>query len=176
MGIKIPIVQVIGYQNSGKTTLIEKIIEELSSDGCKIGTIKHHGHGGLPDISDKGKDTERHRVAGAVASSIEGNGTLQLHVSKDSWKLKEILEFYQLLDLDLIIIEGYKQASFPKVVIIREQSDLELLTTVQNIVAIVVSIPLEDTKIDLEKVAMFSMDNLQEFTDWIKYAVRDHNE
>lgn len=47
------ILQVVGHQNSGKTTLIEKCIKELTNHGIKVGTFKHHGHGGKPDIPKK---------------------------------------------------------------------------------------------------------------------------
>ena len=58
-----------GRQNSGKTTLLEKIITELTRQGLAIGTIKHHGH---PDfeIDIPGKDSYRHRAAGSKATAI----------------------------------------------------------------------------------------------------------
>ena len=67
----IPIISIVGKSNSGKTTLIEKIIPELKKRGCKVGTIKHDVHGF--EIDYEGKDTYRHFQAGpdtvVIASS-----------------------------------------------------------------------------------------------------------
>lgn len=46
---KLSILQVVGYQNSGKTTLIEKLCQLAECEGLKLGCFKHHGHGGTPD-------------------------------------------------------------------------------------------------------------------------------
>jgi molybdopterin-guanine dinucleotide biosynthesis protein B len=71
------IFQVVGYQNSGKTTFTAKLIETLVESGLKTVTIKHHGHGSRPDVVER-KDTEKHLAAGARASIIEGDGRLIL--------------------------------------------------------------------------------------------------
>lgn len=47
------ILQIVGYQNSGKTTLMEKLIQALTYEGMKVATIKHHGHGGYPEVPKK---------------------------------------------------------------------------------------------------------------------------
>ncbi|WP_376711888.1 molybdopterin-guanine dinucleotide biosynthesis protein B, partial [Bacillus paralicheniformis] len=62
--------QIVGYQISGKTTLVEKIVHALAEREKKVATIKHHGHGGFPEVAQN--DSEKHRKAGAVVSSVEG--------------------------------------------------------------------------------------------------------
>ena len=52
--------QIVGYQNSGKTTLMEKVISGAAEKGVRVAYIKHHGHGGAPDA----KDSTRHQQAG----------------------------------------------------------------------------------------------------------------
>lgn len=47
------IVQVVGFQNSGKTTFVKKLLQELSKQNIYVATIKHHGHGGKPDVVEK---------------------------------------------------------------------------------------------------------------------------
>ena len=59
-----PAVSFVGRQNSGKTTLLEKVIAELAAQGLSIGTLKHHGHSKF-QIDIPGKDSYRHRAAGA---------------------------------------------------------------------------------------------------------------
>lgn len=52
------ILQIVGYQNSGKTTLVEKVVHALAERKMKVATIKHHGHGGFPEVAQKiAKDT-----------------------------------------------------------------------------------------------------------------------
>lgn len=70
--VKEPVIfQVSGYQNSGKTTLINKLISGLKEKGLSVITIKHHGHGGKPEAPE-GKDSTSHIESGAAASLVEG--------------------------------------------------------------------------------------------------------
>ncbi|MEH7572840.1 molybdopterin-guanine dinucleotide biosynthesis protein MobB [Cytobacillus firmus] len=82
------IFQVSGYQNSGKTTLINKLISGLKEKGLSVITIKHHGHGGKPETPE-GKDSSSHIESGAAASLVEGGGRLLMHAEKKSWSLEE---------------------------------------------------------------------------------------
>ncbi len=60
MGKATSILQIVGYQNSGKTTLVEKVVYALAEQNMKVATIKHHGHGGFPEVAQKiVKGTER---------------------------------------------------------------------------------------------------------------------
>lgn len=136
--LKAPVLQIVGFQNSGKTTLLTKIIETVSLDGLKVGTLKHHGHGGSPDVFDEGKDTGKHRQAGAMATGVEGNGLLQLHVlNSNGWSLQEMLSLYDQLPIDLILIEGFKKENFPKIVLLRSEEDELLLKQLDNIKIII---------------------------------------
>ena len=65
----IPILSVVGRSNSGKTTLLEKLIRELARRGRHVGTIKHHFHGPVT-VDVPGKDSWRHREAGARAVAL----------------------------------------------------------------------------------------------------------
>lgn len=135
MGRTAPILQIVGYQNSGKTTLTERLIQAFSDEGMKVATIKHHGHGGYPEMPQK--DSERHRQAGAVVSAVEGAGLLSLSSLRDEWSLKEIIRLYQFFEVDLILIEGYKTENYPKVVLIRRNEDIALLDKVENVMAVI---------------------------------------
>ena len=64
----IPIVSIVGRSNTGKTTLIEKLIPELRRRGYRVATIKHNIHGF--DIDHEGKDSWRHKKAGARLTVI----------------------------------------------------------------------------------------------------------
>ncbi len=155
--LDVPVIQVVGYQNSGKTTYVEKLIKQATTLGISVATVKHHGHGGKPDLLDNGKDSDRHRLAGAQVASVEGDGVLQLYCKRDEWKLNDILSIYKHLAIDLVIVEGYKNETYPKVVLVRNEDDLTLLNQLTNIMAVISWFPLEeDVK---RKFVTFNLEN-----------------
>ncbi|WP_342532582.1 molybdopterin-guanine dinucleotide biosynthesis protein B [Lysinibacillus sp. FSL K6-0057] len=136
MGQHRKILQIVGYQNSGKTTLMEQLIKQATMEGLRVGAIKHHGHGGVPMI-ETSKDSSRHELAGAVVTAVEGAGTLRMSIHQDSWQLADILTIYESLPLDIILIEGYKNEHYPKVVLLRTAQDQVLLQQVTNILCVI---------------------------------------
>lgn len=130
--VKPVIFQVAGFQNSGKTTLSLKLIERLSALGLKVATIKHHGHGGKPEVSDR-KDSVQHVSAGAAASLVAGEGRIIIQAEQKEWSLEEEIELLTFFAPDVILIEGYKKKSYDKAVIIRNEADLELLQSLDGV-------------------------------------------
>jgi len=112
-----PIISVISKKNSGKTTLLEKLVPIMKQRGYRVGTVKHDTHGF--DIDHEGKDTWRHKAAGAEAVLISSPWKLSL--IKDTvreWSLKELVSVY-MADLDIVLTEGYKKADMPQVEVFR---------------------------------------------------------
>ncbi|WP_306985549.1 molybdopterin-guanine dinucleotide biosynthesis protein B [Alkalicoccobacillus murimartini] len=136
MGLNPVILQVVGYQNSGKTTLVCRLIEEASKQKLRVGTIKHHGHGGAP-ISKPIKDSDKHYAAGAAISAVEGDGVMHLTAQLDETDPEFMLSFLTRLPLDVILIEGYKAWHYPKVVLLRDEKDEELLDQVNQTIAVI---------------------------------------
>lgn len=125
--MKPAILQVVGYQNSGKTYFIEQIIKRTSKEGYKVGVIKHHGHG-VPEVYDEKKDTGRHRHAGATITGVSGGGLLSIQATREEeWELDTLLSLYASFNLDFIVIEGYKKQAHPRVVMLRDKADEVLL-------------------------------------------------
>lgn len=143
VGVNISVLQVVGFQNSGKTTLLEKLVRAALRYNLRVGTIKHHGHGGRPSEADGGKDSYRHRKAGADITAVVGEDMLQLHAIQSAWKPEQIVELYKWLGVEVVFIEGYKTADYPKVVMVRRHDDIVLLSSVTNIVAVISWIPLK---------------------------------
>ncbi len=170
MDLSTIIIQVVGYQDSGKTTLVEKIITHFSTVGLKVGSIKHHGHGGRPQALDENKDSYRHRQAGAAVTSVEGDGTLQLHIQKEKWNIEDILNLYAPMNLDIIVIEGFKQAPYPKIVLLRKKEDLELLNRLSNIIAVLTWFHCDELNQLQYPVYMVNSDCI---IDWLNCFVRD---
>lgn len=163
------ILQVAGYSNSGKTTLVEKLVAAMTKENLRVGTIKHHGHGGELATLDSGKDSWKHRQAGAIVSGAVSKGTLQLNIVRaESWEANELISLYSQFSLDVVVIEGFKISPFPKVVIIKVETDLTLLTKLKNIVCVIswISLPSE---VITETIAYFQID---EETNYINFIIQ----
>jgi len=134
--LSIPVCQIVGYKRAGKTTLMTSLIRYFSNTGMRVGTLKHHGHGGEPAII-KETDSYQHTEAGSLISAVQGEKQLHLTVNeKEKLTLTDILPLYTFLPLDLLLIEGCKNASYPKIVLIREEADIHLLDRLSNVIAV----------------------------------------
>ncbi|MDT3493953.1 molybdopterin-guanine dinucleotide biosynthesis protein B [Bacillus toyonensis] len=168
MGKASSIIQIVGYQNSGKTTLVEKVVHALAESEMKVATIKHHGHGGFPEVAQK--DSERHRKAGAVVSSVEGAGLLSLSSLREEWSLQEIIRLYEFFEVDTILIEGYKKENYPKVVLLCSAEDVELVHKLENVVAV---ITWYNAPVNLrEEHKVFHITEEELYIDWFLQTVR----
>ena len=131
---------IVGTSNSGKTTLITKLIPLLKKKGLKVGVIKHAAHGF--EMGPKGKDSWKHQKAGADAVAVASQTAFAM-VKREKPITLEALEA-QMEELDLIITEGYKTARRPKLVVHRKESSKPPLTGLPLMVARVGDVPLED--------------------------------
>lgn len=122
----IPILSVVGRSNSGKTTLLEKLIREFTARGRRVGTIKHHYHGPVT-VDVPGKDSWRHREAGACAAALLSPETVFLvRDSADGLSL-ETLTHRGLWGVDLVLTEGFKAGAMPKIEVNRRSQHAPLL-------------------------------------------------
>ncbi len=130
----VPVVSVVGRSNSGKTTLLEKLIPELVRRGCRVGTLKHDVHGFVLDAP--GKDTWRHAKAGAQAVAISSPG--KVAVMRDVQGEMSIDDVVKLMgDVDIVITEGYKSGDKPKVEVLGFKDPRPLCQPEDNLVALV---------------------------------------
>jgi molybdopterin-guanine dinucleotide biosynthesis adapter protein len=125
-----------GWSGSGKTTLVEQVVAHLSAKGLRIALVKHAHHSF--DIDQPGKDSYRHRAAGA--SEVLVTSTARYAVMRELRGEPE-LSFEQSIAIlspcDLVLIEGFKRAPIPKMEIWRAEVGKPLLfPTDSNIVAI----------------------------------------
>ena len=131
----IPIISIVGKSDSGKTTLIEKLVPELVRRGYRVATIKHDVHGF--DVDREGKDSWRHKKAGAHTVIISSPTKLALirDVGHDA-NLAELRDKY-IQDVDLILSEGFKKNTHPKIEVFRKEIHRDLLCTKEdNLLAI----------------------------------------
>src|SRR3989304_9649697 len=126
----VPIISIVGKSDSGKTTLIEKLVRELIRRGYAVGTVKHDAH--QFEIDHPGKDSWRHKQAGAgtVVVSSPAKAAVVKSVDKEL-TLDEIAAAY-LADVDIILTEGFKREPKPKVEVLAD-GDSELISPLDEI-------------------------------------------
>lgn len=136
----IPVVTIIGKSGAGKTTCLEKLITELRSRGYQIATVKHHSHSGF-EIDQPGKDSWRHAKAGSCHTVIAAPEKIASYRSIDrELTLNEIIA--GIRGVDIILVEGYKQAGKPTLEIVRSANTLELISSPEQRLGVIADVPL----------------------------------
>lgn len=129
-----PVLSIVGHSNTGKTTLIEKLIREFKQLGYRIGVIKHASHGF--DIDHKGKDSWRHHAAGADAVMVTSQNQMALFKNIETDDIDSLISFFG--DVDIVFTEGFKRQSKPKIEIYRPSVHPEpICLHDKNLIAIV---------------------------------------
>ena len=153
---------VVGWKNNGKTTLVERLISQLTSMGYKVSSVKHAHHN--VDIDEPGRDSYRHRAAGAKQTLLATQhrwALMREHREQDTPKLEQLLPLFE--PCDLVIVEGYKGAVHPKLEIVRHLNKEGLLADqMPNIVALVTDQPHLPS--DLPQL---DLNNIQQVTDFV---------
>ncbi len=136
-----PILCFVGRSNSGKTTLIERVIPELVQAGYRVATVKHTGHGF--DLDTEGKDSWRHKRAGASSVMVLSKGSLAMFSDvSDEIKVEELRDRFLNQSIDLIIAEGWKSEGYPKVVVVRDQFG-EVPVSQEGLLAVISDNPVD---------------------------------
>jgi molybdopterin-guanine dinucleotide biosynthesis protein B len=157
---------IAGYSGSGKTTLLEKLIPQFTARGLKVSVIKHAHHGF--DIDRPGKDSYRHREAGANEVLLSCNDRWALmHERRNDGDVTLDELIGRLAPCDLVLIEGFKQEPVPKLEVYRpengkpplfpERSDIVAVATDAKIETSLPKLPLND----IGAIADFVMKTLQ---------------
>ena len=154
-----PILCIAGRSQTGKTTLIEKLIPVLKNRGYRIGTIKHSHH--FFEMDKTGKDSWRHKDAGAETVIIASPGKIAMVKSDHEGTLDSLVNYFS--DMDLVITEGYKGEAKPKIEVVRAARHQQaLLADDANLIAIV-------TDVDMSaEVPVFGMEDIDQLADFIE--------
>ncbi len=170
----IPVIGFAAFSGTGKTTLLEQLLPILARSGVRTGMIKHAHH--QFDIDTPGKDSHRLRKAGAVQTLIASSQRWALITEnpvEDPPQLAELIAHLDQKYLDLILVEGFKQARIPKIELHRPDLGHPLLfPTDSDIVAIASDAPLE-TETDLPRL---DLNRPEEITNFILVQYLEHNE
>jgi molybdopterin-guanine dinucleotide biosynthesis protein B len=110
---------VIGWKNSGKTSLMERLVVEITGRGFSLSTVKHVHHN--VDLDQPGKDTFRHRQAGAREVVLASADRFALMVEHRGPEPELLAILARLAPVDLVLVEGYKRDAHPKVEVWRAE-------------------------------------------------------
>lgn len=116
---------VIGWKNSGKTSLMERLVSEITGRGFSVSTVKHVHH--TVDLDQPGKDTYRHRAAGAREVVLASADRLAIMVEHRGPEPELPAVLARVAPVDLILVEGYKRDAHPKVEVWREETGHPLI-------------------------------------------------
>ncbi len=157
---RIPVVSVVGKGDSGKTTLLEKLIRELSSRGLRVATVKHHVHDF--DIDVPGKDSWRHAKAGATVTMISSPGKLGVVRTVDRERtLPELVEAAG--DVDILLTEGFKRTGEVRIEVLRRARSEEPVCAAEELWAIVT----DSSEAAPAGVPVFALDDARGLADAI---------
>ena len=154
----VPVVSLVGYSDSGKTTVMQNLIRILKQRGYRIAAVKHASHGYTMD-SD-GTDSWNYAQAGADKVIIAGPQSLTIHeLLQQEMPLAEIVN--RIGNIDMILAEGFKKEPGPKIEIFRQGISENRITGIDNLVATISDIELP------EELPHFSFEELDKVADFI---------
>ena len=126
------LIAISGCKNSGKTTLITKLIPKFCEKGYKVATIKHDGHDFQGD--EIGTDTYKHKKAGAYGTAIFSNNKFM--IVKEEKSIDETYFIKLFPEADIILLEGFKASDYPKLEIIRKGNSSRPVCNEKNLIGI----------------------------------------
>lgn len=157
----IPIISIVGKSNSGKTTLLEKLIGELTGRGRRVATIKHNRHGF--NIDHEGKDSYRYKKAGAQITVVSSPHQLALVSDVDhDHSFDEIRDRF-ISGVDMILTEGFKVNDYPKIEVYRAELKRDLISKKEDGLIAVAA----DVKLNVD-VPCFDLNDAAAIADFIE--------
>ncbi|MGB5557133.1 MAG: molybdopterin-guanine dinucleotide biosynthesis protein B [Paracoccaceae bacterium] len=153
---------VVGWKNAGKTGLMERLVTEIAGRGITVSTVKHAHHSF--DVDQPGKDSHRHRIAGAtevLLSSRKRWALMHENRAEDESTLADLLT--RLAPVDLVLVEGYKRDTHPKVEAHRAETGSPLIAPVDATVRAIAS----DTPLSGLQIPVFELNDTKTIADFI---------
>lgn len=157
---------VVGWKNNGKTGLMERLVAEFTARGLSVSTVKHAHH--AFDVDQEGKDSFRHRKAGAQEVLLASQSRwVLMHENREGSEppLADLLA--QMKRVDLVLIEGYKRDAHPKIEAHRHETGQPLIATNDNTI---VALASNETHEGLH-IPAFGLDDTAEIADFIADAL-----
>ena len=165
-----PAIAFVGRQDSGKTTLVEKVIAQLVRRGYDVGSVKHHGHPGF-QVDQEGKDSWRHAQAGSREVAIASPDRFALIRDTDQpMELDQVLA--SMASHDIIIVEGFRSGGLPTVELFRAANPNDQSRTLADSQQEVVAVATDRPDILQEAAAAglpaFDLDDAASIVDFLE--------
>ncbi|MEM9967444.1 MAG: molybdopterin-guanine dinucleotide biosynthesis protein B [Pseudomonadota bacterium] len=157
---------VVGWKNAGKTGLVERLVQDMTARGLQVSTVKHAHHSF--DVDRPGTDSFRHRAAGAsevLLASTHRVAIMQELRGLSDPPLDALIA--RLAPVDLVLVEGYKQATHPKIEAYRAVTGNAPIAHRDDLVRAVAS----DTALKIDR-PLFDLDDTRRIADFILSEVR----
>lgn len=157
----IPVVAVVGKSDSGKTTVLEGLIAELSRRGWRVATVKRHVHD--DDVDTPGKDSWRHERAGAVVSMV--SAASRLGTVRRVARERTLAELASEVagEADILLAEGFKTTAQVRIEVSRDARSLELVSAPAELFALVT-----DGEREVGEVPTFPLDDIRGLAEHIE--------
>lgn len=126
------VIAISGVKNSGKTTLIERLLPELEAHGLAVAVVKHDGH--TLEMEDANTDTGRFIAAGAYGTAIFDGASCKV-VKRVKAEAHDLIQMFP--EADLILIEGLKHSDWPKIEVLRAENSAEPVCAPETLLALV---------------------------------------
>ncbi|MGE5390961.1 MAG: molybdopterin-guanine dinucleotide biosynthesis protein B [Deltaproteobacteria bacterium] len=152
----IPVVGFVGYSNSGKTTIVSKLVSILKSRGYRVAAVKHASHG--YDMDMPGKDSWQHFEAGADQVVVVGPESFSHHY-RGTAKLLDVINV--ISEVDIILVEGFKTEPIPKIEIISQDNPGQRIALGEYLQAVI------STQDPRETVPCFDPDDLYPLANFL---------
>lgn len=152
-----------GVKNSGKTTLITRILPLLTEKGLKVATIKHDGHEFDADVP--GTDTYRHFHAGAYGTVIFSDSKYMVVKKQSRMTEEQMAEWFP--EADLILLEGFKTCPYPKIELVRRGNSVKSVCEGYHLVAIATDLKPEELECSDRNVPLLDLNDAQEIVSCI---------
>ncbi|MDR1015488.1 MAG: molybdopterin-guanine dinucleotide biosynthesis protein B [Coriobacteriales bacterium] len=180
----LPAVAFVGKQNSGKTTLLEKVVAELTERAVRVATIKHHSHAGF-EFDIEGKDSWRHRRAGSVHTIVAAPDQMASVRSLDPACEPKVVELIEMMALEsrilgdaphLVLVEGYRHGELPTIELFRaanpKDCNRDLGAEDNEVIAVVTDIPRVAAQAQAQALPIFSFDDPCPLADFLMALIR----
>jgi molybdopterin-guanine dinucleotide biosynthesis protein B len=159
-----PIIGIVGWKKSGKTTLTTRLVAEFVSRGIRVATVKHAHH--AFQIDDADTDSARHRRAGASQVAVVSSKRWAIITELEGRGEPDFIDVIGMLDpCDLIVVEGYKSAPIPKIE--ARRSDAHTKTSLAAEDPNIIAIAADHAISDAGKLPVFSLDDIAALADLI---------
>ncbi|MCX7566931.1 molybdopterin-guanine dinucleotide biosynthesis protein B [Sulfitobacter sp. F26169L] len=156
---------IVGWKNAGKTGLMERLVSEITGRGFTVSTVKHAHHSF--DVDHPGKDSFRHREAGASQVLLASKSrTALMHELRGTPEPSLDTLLTQLAPVDLVLVEGYKRDAHPKVEAHRAVTGNPLIAPDDPTIRAIAS----DTVLNSDR-QVFNLDDTAAIADFILFEV-----